>query len=137
MSQAAARYSVLPYLSKRFAKHGRSMGFKAKTRGDFARWRRELVKKLKSLTGYDTMTVCPLNPKITETTEMDGYTRQRIEIQAEPGVIMTFYALVPDGEGPFPVMLCPHGHASGGKYSPAGRTDIPQIADAVKEYNYD
>ena len=45
-----------------------------------------------------------------------------------------FYALVPDGDGPFPAVLCPHGHASGGKYSPAGRRDIPEIARQIQEF---
>jgi hypothetical protein len=34
-------------------------------------------------------------------------------------------------------VLAPHGHGSGGKYSPAGRRDIPVIADQIGVYNYD
>jgi hypothetical protein len=138
---ADARYSVLPYLHRRMKSHGRSMGFAATTRASHAKWKRELVARLKEITGFDTMVKSPLKPRITETKKLKGYTRQRIEIQTEPGVVMTFYALIPRGpsapKGPFPVMLCPHGHASGGKYSPAGRSDIPEIAKQITEYNYD
>src|SRR5438128_273825 len=114
------RYSVLPYLSNRWEKVGRRMAFNAKNRGQWQRWRRELQKKLRQITGYDTMIKGPLNPRITETKKMDGYTRQRIELHTEPGVVMTLYALVPPSKGPFPAIMCPHGHGSAGKYSPAG-----------------
>lgn len=134
---APHRYSVLPYFSKRWEKVGRRFAFGAKNRGQWQRWRKDLLKQLRAITGYDTMVAAPLKPRITESVPCDGYTRQRIEIQTEPGVLMPLYALVPDGPGPFPAVLCPHGHGSGGKYSPAGRNDIPRVAEAIKTYNYD
>lgn len=131
------RYSVLPYLSRRMARVGRRMGFKAKTKAEHARWRRELLKTLKSLTGYDTMRTCPLRPRITETVELDDHVRQRVEVQTEPGITCIFYCLIPRvGTPPFPAVLCPHGHSSVGKFSPAGRHDIPEVAGQIKKYNY-
>jgi dienelactone hydrolase len=51
---------------------------------------------------------------------------------------MTLYALIPYGAtARFPAVMCPHGHGSAGKYSPAGRRDIPQVAEAINVYNYD
>lgn len=61
-------------------------------------------------------------------------------IQTEPEVWMPFYVLVPDdlkvGEKR-PCMIATHGHYSGGKYSPAGRSDIPAIKDQIERFNYD
>src|SRR5581483_4215415 len=82
---------------------------------------------------------CPLKPRITETTRLADHTRQRIEIQSEPGVIVTLYALIPNtAKGKrLPAMICPHGHSSGGKYAPSGRRDLPEIAKRIEEMNYD
>ena len=137
LAASETRYETYASLLKRWDRVGRKFAYKAKTKAEHARWRRDLLKALKDVTGFSTFQSCPLKPKVTETIRLDGYTRQRVEIQTEPGIIMPFYALVPDGDGPFPAVLCPHGHASGGKYSPAGRRDIPEIARQIQEYNYD
>src|SRR5689334_13837323 len=97
--QADARFSMLPYFERRMTKTGRRLGFRAKSVGEFRRWQRQLRRELRRITGYDTMVRAPLRPRITETVEMDGYVRQRIEIQTEPGVIMPLYALVPSADG--------------------------------------
>lgn len=134
------RLSVLPYLTRRYMKLGRGSGMAATTPADFKRWRSRVRRKLMSLTGYDTMSASHLKPRITERVSCDGYERQRIELQTEPGVIMPLYALVPKGLARGerrPAVLCPHGHGSGGKYSPAGRSDMPDIAEAISHYNYD
>lgn len=34
-------------------------------------------------------------------------------------------------------VIAPHGHASGGKYAPAGRTDIPEMVETIEQYHYD
>lgn len=135
--------SVLPYMHRRMAKFGRAMGFSAAAKPAHQRWKKGLLKRLREITGYDTMTTCPLKPEVTERVACDGYTRERVLITTEPGVVMTLYVLTPDpAKHPqpatgYPAIICAHGHASGGKYSPAGRTDIPAIAPQVKEYNYD
>jgi len=133
-------YAVYPYMAKRFDQVKRSLAFKGTKAAQFKRCRDATVKTLKSLTGFDTMQMSPLRPRITERVQCDGYTRERIEIQTEPQVIAVLYALVPDGIARGerrPVVLCPHGHGSGGKYSPAGVGDDPLVAKAIAQYNYD
>jgi dienelactone hydrolase len=39
-----------------------------------------------------------------------GYTRRRGTIESEPGFCVPFWYLRPDGEGPFPLAVTPHGH---------------------------
>ena len=132
-------FTTQQYLEKRLDKEGGTLAFRAKTIDEWRSWRRMLVAKLKSLTGYDTMRACPLRPRITERVERGTYVRERAEIQTEPGVVMPFYILIPneraDHEGL--AVIAPHGHDSGGKIVVAGCVEIPGIAERVKRYNYD
>lgn len=131
-------FTTHPYLQRRYDKMERKLAFSAKTAAAWKKWRHDLRKKLKELTGYATMTKAPLKPKITERRRFLDYIRERIEIQTEPGVIMTLYALLPKKvKPPYPVVINPHGHGSGGKLATAGRYEIPQIAETIKQHNYD
>lgn len=132
-------YTSAEQLAHVFDKVSRRMGLKAETLDEYKVWRKNTVAKLWEITGLDQMEECPLEPEIVESKQMDGYRREKWLIQTEPEIRMPFYILIPDGMRAGearPCMITPHGHASGGKYSPASRTDIPAIADAVKEYNY-
>lgn len=133
-------FTTAEYLAARHDRVGRQMGFRAKSLEDCRGWQQELRAKLRSITGIDTMLSAPLNPQVTERESLDGYIRERVEIQTEPGVIMPLYVLIPKSmvsDERRPAVITPHGHASGGKLSPAGRKEIPVIADAIKGYNYD
>lgn len=133
--------SVLPYLLKRHKSTSRSMGLDANSPTRYRTWRRSLLKRLKSLTGYDTMRPAPAKPRVTETVERDGYTRRHMVIQTERGIDMPFYALFPadmkNGERR-PVVICAHGHSSAGKLVVAGVSEHSQfVVDSIKRYDYD
>jgi dienelactone hydrolase len=117
------------------------MGFDAKSPAACRAWAGKLRAKLRQITGYETMSPAPARPRITESVACDGYVRQRIVIQTEPGIDMPLYALVPEARRRgqrLPAVLCPHGHGSGGKASPAGRRDLgPRFAKAIDQFNYD
>ena len=131
-------YGMLPYMCRRFARVGRTMSFRATTMPQWRAWRRRLRRKLKELIGYDTMQRAPLKPRTTERVEDGDLVRERVEIQTEPGVVMPLYVLRrKDLDGPLPAVLCPHGHGSGGKLSPAGVRRTPEVARAIEEFNYD
>lgn len=133
----SGRYSVHPYLRDRWERMGRKLSFTARTEGEWKIWRRDLLRVLRRLTGSETMISCPLNPMITETKEFDDYTRQRVEIETETGVVMPLFALIPKkGRPPFPVVIAPHGHGGGGKAAVAGCREQPEIAKAIDHYNY-
>ena len=132
------RYMMHGYLRRRFDAVGQKLAFSARSIEEWKTWRRGLIRKLKSLTGYDTMTRCPPRPKVTEERDFDEYTRQRVEIRTEPGVIMTMYVLIPKaGRPPYAAVIAPHGHSSGGKRAVAGGREIPEIAATIDEHNYD
>jgi dienelactone hydrolase len=53
----------------------------------------------------------PLNPIYTAKRMMDGYTVENVAIETLPGVYLCGSLYKPSkGNGPFPAVLCPHGH---------------------------
>jgi len=132
------RLTVQPYMRHRFDRVCRALAFSATTTAEWRVWREETRTALRRLTGYDTMIRTEPHPRITETVTMDGYSRQHIEIDTEPGVIMTLYALIPNaGRPPYPVVITPHGHSSGGKLAVTGVRDHPDVAATIDQHNYD
>ena len=51
-----------------------------------------------------------LKPVITGTIRRDGYRIEKLRYESVPGLIVTAHLYIPDGNGPFPVILNPHGH---------------------------
>ena len=133
-------YTTMEYLLARYDALSRQMGYRVTDLDDHGTWKAELRTRLRRLTGIDTMRDCALEPQVTERVEMDGYVRERVLIQTEPGVIMPVYVFLPGDLVPGqrrPTVIAPHGHSSGGKYAPAGRRDIPVLLDTIDVHNYD
>ena len=80
----------------------------------------------------------PTSPRatITGAEKLDGYSRQRVEIHTEPDVVMPMYVLIPEGKGPFPAVMAPHGHAGDGKNGPAGIATSGKVAEIIRTANY-
>ncbi len=126
------------YFHARLEAVGRRMGFKAAAPEACSVWRHDLAGILRQLLGLDRMIPCAPNPRLTEEVQCEGYRRQRVEIDTEPGVTMPLYVLIPDGASqPFTPLIAAHGHVSGGKLAPAGIVDVPGIRETVLQYNYD
>ena len=70
-------------LRARFHAISRELGFRATTLDEWRFWRQALRAKIRELQGVDRLTPTALNPRITETVQCDGYTRQRVEIDTE------------------------------------------------------
>jgi len=66
----------------------------------------------------------PLNVTMLGETQLDGYRIQRLTFESRPGFLVTANVYVPDGPGPFPLVLCPVGHWGHGKdeQTPAARS---------------
>ena len=130
--------SIHPHLQRRWQQQERKLAFAADSVERWRAWRGALVRKLRTLIGYPTFEAAPLQPQVTEEVRLEGYLRQRVVIQTEPEVWMPFFALVPDGaRGPLPTVIAAHGHSSGGKSAVAGATDIPEVAESIRAFNYD
>lgn len=138
MTRETGRFQTHPYLRKRWETVGRKLAFCAGNLEEGQEWRRRTLRKLRSLTGCDTMVRTDLNPRITGEVELRDHVRQRVEIQTEPGVRMPVFVLIPkNAPAPCPAMIAPHGHSSGGKLAVAGCREIPQVADTIEKHNYD
>ena len=133
-------YTAMERMAYLYDLNGRRMGFDCDSIGGYATWKKEVRAKLSEITGIEKMQACDLTPEVSPAEAEDGYDRTRIVIQCEPGVRMPMFMLKPNGIKPGekrPVVICPHGHGSAGKNSPAGITSIPPVAEAVKHFNYD
>jgi dienelactone hydrolase len=133
-------FTCMDYLKERFDRLSRQMGFRATKLEDAVAWQHELRARVSDLLGLDTMLRCSPDARVTERVECDGYVRERVEIQTEPGVIMPTYVFLPAGlrSGERrPVVLAPHGHGSAGKFATAGRRDIPALRQTIEQHNYD
>ena len=64
----------------------------------------------------------PLNAVVHGRVERDGFTVERVYFESLPGLFVTGSLFRPVGEGPFPGVLCPHGH--GGRLQDAGEEKI-------------
>jgi dienelactone hydrolase len=64
----------------------------------------------------------PLNPIFTPKRKMDGYTVENVAIETIPGVYLCGSLYRPaKGKGPFPAVLCTHGHADNTDLNKYGR----------------
>lgn len=68
--------------------------------------------------------------------DMGTYTRYRGWVETEPHVRVKFWMLVPNGDGPFPLAVTPHGHENGDTYvgiatDPITQNQIDQKDQAV------
>jgi dienelactone hydrolase len=114
------------------------MGCFATTRGELIKWQKKFRNKLADLLGCARMESCALRPRITGVERFDGYSRQRVIIQTEPGISMPFFVLIPsDLPGPFPAIIAPHGHCGGGKRAVVGEMTPEWMPKIIKDYDYD
>ena len=87
-------------------------------------WQAEARPRLRTLIGLDTIEASrgTHTPRVElgEAEGFDGYTRQACVIETEPGFRLPFWFLRPEGSGPFPLAVTPHGHDPYGPDSSVG-----------------
>jgi pimeloyl-ACP methyl ester carboxylesterase len=128
------------YFKNRFDSAPRAFAFKAASAAEYESWKAGFRERLAALLGLDRMRPCAPEPKSHGVELMDGYTREKMTIMTEPGVMMPFYILKPApsaaGER-LPVMLALHGHGSNGKSAVCGiDKGIPALREAIDKHNY-
>jgi dienelactone hydrolase len=89
--------------------------------GSLAEWetrRGHLRARLMRSWGSFPAESCPLEPQLLGELSRDGYRVEKRVIQPREGIHMTANVYVPAGKGPFPAVLCVHGHWRGAKQDP-------------------
>lgn len=133
-------YGSLENMKMKYERNARKDAFTGNTIPAFEQWKEKSRKALWNLLGLHYMDSVPLNPIIEEEIMLpEGILRQKVLLQTEQDVWMPCYILIPQKstQEKLPVFLAPPGHQGAGKYSVAGRTDIPAVADAIAKFNYD
>lgn len=67
----------------------------------------------------------PLNARISERVQHDDYSVENVYFEARPGFLVTGNLYRPSGSGPFPAVLCPHGHWEHGRLENSERGSVP------------
>lgn len=67
----------------------------------------------------------PLNAKIFDRTQHDDYSVEKVYFEARPGFLVTGNLYRPVGPGPFPAVVCPHGHWEHGRLENGERGSVP------------
>jgi len=134
-------YTVEEYFKNKFDNGYKPYAFRAQTMEEYENWRADFRALLVSLLGHDKMSSCTPDPKSLGVETLDGYTREKLVIQAESGIGMPLYVLKPSYAKPgdrFPVMLAPHGHNSNGKNAVCGIDGgNEKMKRTICEHNYD
>ena len=118
------------YLRRIHAKNSNDVGgdlaFREDYPGGFKAWQKAARAELELLLGLDRIRdgAREHRPLVQwgPITDEDGYTRQRADIETEPGVTIPFWLLRPVGESgeQRPLAVCTHGHDSDGWNTYAG-----------------
>jgi dienelactone hydrolase len=126
----------LAYLDHLYRADLRAFAFRGDTAADFAGWAEPARGALRDLLGLDQISRDSRGfvPSATlgDAVGLDGYTRQPGTLLSEPGLAIPFWFLKPEGTGPHPLALFPHGHyADRGLDYAAGIADSPEVADRI------
>jgi dienelactone hydrolase len=96
-------------------------------------WKKQVASRLRSILGVDLSVPAPLNPRLIEVRQRDGYRVEHIVFTSEVGVDVPAFVLIPDGVSPSrpaPAVLCLQGMVPGGKNELTGETEGDPAAEA-------
>ena len=106
-------YSTIEYLLKLRDKIRPQFTFEADSVEEWEKWRTELKKKLKEIFAISG-DECPLDIETLERVDRERYIQEKVVFDVEEGMSTPAYVLIPkEGEKPFKVVLCLHGHGYG------------------------
>ena len=107
-------YTSLEYYLNLFDTGKREFAFQAETVAEYALWCFDLRSRLREITGLNRCIPCEPAHEMLRTEEIEGFTAEVHALQTEPGIVMPFYLLRPEGPAKKrPVLIIPHGHGGG------------------------
>lgn len=116
------------FLNRLFNESHRSYACQATTPEEVRKWAASARPALCKILGLDRIAseaegFAPSVSFTGDARRLDGYTRRAGRLSSEPGVNIPFWFLRPDGPGPFPIGLFPHGHEAFGMDTYVGLYD--------------
>jgi dienelactone hydrolase len=118
------------------AQHQPAFRFSGSTRTDWQRWREALQPAVLRTLGQMPNEV-PLNARTIAEWREGGLVKRRVVFDVEQNLSAAGYIFRPEGAGPFPAILCCHGHGSFGKDAVMGVRTSPEMAESIASCNYD
>ncbi len=137
MADAEFETRTLPGLWRWYESDSRKLAFSAQTRDDAERWQAVLRQQVARLLGGFPAERCDLAPVVVETVEGDGFTREKIMLQTQPGEYMPCYVLTPHHPAPHKPVIALHGHGSWGAKALIGIDGNASAAEYGAEHHYD
>ena len=132
------KYSPLAYFDRMYAETTPRLAFRASSPDEAVAWKKKLRLKLWELLAerHEPGRSEPAGRSL-ETMRLDGYIREKREIDVVPGRTMPFYILTPEGERkPYKTVLCLHGHGNGVR-DVVGLASNDTERAHIRSYNYD
>ena len=131
---------VRAHLSRLYREERRAHACRAGSPAQFEEWQRTARSRLVELLGLESIADAAGQDAVSvelspSPEQLDGYTRGTGRIRTEPDVWVRFWILKPDGPGPFPLALTPHGHENGDEY--AGVWDTVQTREKIERTDQD
>lgn len=126
-------------MRRRFERDAGRMRFTGRSAKSAASWQRRARTRFAQHLGLHLFEKCPARPRKRGSVRIGDLIREDWIIQTERDVWTPFYLFIPPEarDGKCPLVLCPHGHGSAGKWATGGRWDIPAMRPLIKKYNYD
>ena len=129
---------TVPGLLRWYDQAPRRLAFRAATLAEARAWQIELRGTFAPLLGEFPSSRCDLNPQVIETVEEEGYTRQLVVFQSQPGEYVPCYVLIPRGASlPHRPVIALHGHGSAGARHVVGLVSTESEAELGRRANYD
>lgn len=127
----------LPGLWRDFDR-ARESGFAAASADEARAWQDSLRDKIRQCLGRMPAEIVDLTPTPIETVEDDGFTREQIVLQVQPGEFMPVYVLTPrNAAAPYKPVLALHGHGTWGADQLVGIANTSVEAEFMRVHNYD
>jgi dienelactone hydrolase len=129
--------SIDEWIRERAAAAPLAMRFRGRTAEECRKWQAEFAAKLRALLGAHTP---PAKWKtvVQSSADLDDHRREELLLVAEGVPPLPVYLLLPKkADKRRPGVLAVHGHGNHGYHPIAGRDDLPGVASAIKNANYD
>jgi dienelactone hydrolase len=129
---------TLPELWRHYEHAPRQLAFRARTRAEADAWQAALRERLRQLLGGFPETAPDLDVHTIETVEEDGYTRELLVFQSQPGEYVPCYVLTPRApNAPLRPVIALHGHGLAGARPLVGLAEGADEAESMRAQNND